>query len=345
MVPRRKRASLKEVAALAGTSTATVSRAISGRGYVAAVTRSRITKAISELNYQPNLQARALRQRTSRIIGLLIPNLLNVYYTNLADELSQLLNELGYRLTLASTRDDPDIERDMLLNMVGHAIDGLVWVPTGGTPELVIFLKEQHTPSIAIVRRVQNDALDTVVFEDFEGSLAANRYLINLGHGRIAFIGGDTKHSSNYDRLQGYIKALEEAGIPTDNSLIEVGSTRNIWGEMATNELLHLSSPPSAIFVASNAIMPGVLKTLRQYRVQIPERMSLICFDDLDWFTYSMPPITAVTTSPATLAKAAVDLLMKRIEQGDEFEGPPVLIKINFELILRDSVLPFWQGH
>ena len=340
MVRNSRRHSLKDVAEMAGTSTATASRAISGKGYVSEEARARIMDAVQKLSYQPNLQARALRQRSSCTIGLVIPNLLNAYYTALADSLSQLLHSRGYHLLLASTRDDPEVEQTMLYDMVGRAVDGLIWVPSDASPALLDYLLDQHTPAISIVRRVPGDLLDAIVFEDFSGSQAATRHLLSLGHERIGYIGGDIRYSSNYDRWQGHLDTLKEAGIVANESLVKLGSARSLWGEMATDELMHLNEPPTAIFVASNAIMPGVLKTLRLHNVHLPEEMSLICFDDMDWFSYSIPSITAVTTDHERFAEAVVDLIMKRIKSPIEYDEPAVLIQINFELVLRRSTVP-----
>ena len=343
-VDRRRRPSLKDVAHLAQTSIATASRAISGAGYVAEETRARILDAARNLNYQPNLRARGLRQRFSRSIGLIIPNLLNAYYTALADAAAQQLTASGYHLLLSSTRDDPSAEHDVLYDMVGQAVDGLIWVPTNPDAELMGYLMSQHTPLVAIVRRLRDDPVDTVVFEDLAGSLAAMQHLISLGHQRVAYIGGDVMFSSNHDRWQGYLNALREAGITPDDALVKLGTNRSMWGTMAMNDLLRLASPPTAIFVASNAIMPGVIRTLRQVSVRLPEEMSLICFDDVDWFSFSVPPITAINTPYTKLAEAAVDLLLARIGQGDGLERPPVFMEISFELMLRRSTAPPRRG-
>jgi LacI family transcriptional regulator len=339
MVRHNTRPSLKDVANLAGTSTATASRAISGKGYVSVDTRRRVLEAVQELSYQPNLQARALRQRTSSTIGLVIPNLLNAYYTALADALSQLLYAKGYHLLLASTRDDPDVEQNMLSDMVGRAVDGLLWVPSSASLELTGYLLEQHTPAVAIVRRVPDDLLDAIVFKDYAGSQAATRHLVSLGHERIGYIGGDIRYSSNFDRWQGFLNAMQECGIPAEDRLVKLGTTWGVWGEKATSELLGLAEPPTAIYVASNAIMPGVLKTLRQHAVQLPEDMSLLCFDDLEWFSYSLPSITAVTTDHLRFAEAAVDLLMNRIQTPKVAGEPSVLVQIDYELIVRQSTM------
>ncbi len=331
---RRRRASLKDVASLAQTSIATASRALSGTGYVGQATKARVLEAARTLNYQPNLRARGLRQRVSHAVGLIIPNLLNAYYTSLADAVSQQLAGRGYHLLLASTRDDPAAEHDTLVDMVGQAVDGLIWVPTAPDPDLLDYLMSQHTPIVAIVRRLTGDPIDTVVFEDCAGSRAATEHLISLGHQRIAYIGGDVMFSSNHDRWQGHLEALRQAGLPQDEALIKLGINRSTWGTMATNDLLRLPSPPTAIFAASNAIMPGVIRTLRQLDVRLPDDMALICFDDVDWFSFSVPPITAISTAYTALAEAAVDLLLTRVAGADR---PPVFMEVNFEFVLRRS--------
>lgn len=333
----RRRASLKDVAAQADTSIATASRALSGTGYVAEGTRTRILEAAKALNYQPNLRARGLRQRFSHSVGLIIPNLLNAYYTSLADAVSQQLAAHGYHLLLSSTRDEPQTENETLIDMVGQAVDGLIWVPASLDASLLDYLASQNTPVVAIVRRLPNDPVDTVVFEDCNGSKAATQHLISLGHQRIGYIGGDVMFSSNHCRWQGYLEALREAGLPVDDALVKLGTNRSTWGTMAANELLRMPSPPTALFVASNAIMPGVIRTLRQLDVRMPDDMSLICFDDVDWFSFSVPPITAISTAHTDLAEAAVDLLLTRIEQQGAHDRPPVFLEVNFELVVRRS--------
>lgn len=332
-----KRANLKDVAAAAQTSVATVSRVLNNTGYFSNETRARVQKAAEDLNYHPNLRAKGLRQQHSRTVGLLIPNLLNAYYTALADDISQRLSDYGYQLLLSSTRDDPAIEQAALRQMIGHDVDGLIWVPTAVNKKLVDTLIAQSIPAVSIVRKVEGNRLATIVFEDFSGAHAAAQHLLQLGHSRIGYIGGDVIYSSNYDRWKGYLRALEEAGVQPDPSLVKLGMVRGAWGSIAAEELLRLPSPPTAIFVASNALMPGVMKTLRQHNVCYPEDISLICFDDLEWFEFSRPPISAVAISHARLAEAAVDLLLRRMQNPVELEGQPVFLQISFELLLRAS--------
>ncbi len=335
-----RRPNLKDVAAQAGTSVATASRVLNNIGYIADETRMRVMQAAEMLNYQPNLRAKGLRRGSSHTIGILIPNLQNAYYTALADSISLLLTQAGYQLLLSSTRDDPDIEWEMLRTMIGHDVDGLIWVPTSHDPRLQKILESQRIPAVSIIRRCAKDMLDTIVFEDFAGSQAATQHLIQLGHRRIGFVGGDIHHSSNYDRWQGYLAALNAAAIPVDERLIRLGSTRSSWGALAANELLSLAERPTALYAASNAIMAGVMKTLHQHKIKIPEQLSLICFDDLDWFSFSSPPITAIAISHERIAEAAVELLLQRIHEPINGERKPIEIQVNFDLIIRGSTAP-----
>ena len=339
-----RRPNLKDVASRAGTSIATASRVLNNIGYIADETRERVMQAAEALNYQPNLRAKGLRRGSSHTVGILIPNLQNAYYTALADSISLLLTRNGYQLLLSSTRDDPAIEWETLRTMLGHDVDGLIWVPTSHDPRLLKILESQRTPTVSIIRRCAKDMLDTIVFEDFAGSRAATQHLIQLGHRRIGFIGGDIHHSSNYDRWQGYLAALKAAAIPVDEKLIRLGSTRSSWGSLAANELLSLAERPTALYAASNAIMAGVMKTVYQHKVRIPEQLSLICFDDLDWFSFSSPPITAIAISHERIAEAAVELLLQRIQEARTSEHKPIEIQVNFDLIIRGSTAPLQRA-
>ncbi len=321
MAPR-KRVGLKEVAALAGTSTATVSRVLNGAGYASPAVRERVLAAAQRLHYEPSLRARGLRKQSSTTVGLIIPNMLNAYYTALADTVGQLLSEAGYSLLLASSRDEPLVERRILRDMVGHDVAGLLWVPTAPDPELLDYLELQQVPVVCIVRSILPQRVDAVVFEDFEGSRAATRHLLDLGHRRIGYIGGDETHSSNQARWRGYQAAFAQAGLAIDAGLARLGALRSAWGFFAATDLLGLADPPTAIYAASNAVMPGVMRALQQCRVAVPRELSLVCFDDIEWFSFVTPPITAVSVSCGTLAQTAVELLLARVAERRPISPP-----------------------
>ena len=340
----RKRANLRDVAAAAHTSVATVSRVLNDSGYYSEHMRTRVRRAAERLNYQPNLRAKSLRQRRSDTVGLLIPNLLNQYYTALADDISQLLHRHGYQLLLSSTRDDPAIEQAAFLQMVGHEVDGLIWVPTTSNKKLIDTLLSRRIPAVSIVRKLEGQPLPTIVFEDLAGAHAATAHLAQLGHKRIGLIGGDPAHSSNYDRQQGYLNALREVSIEPDPALIKMGPATGERGLLAAEELLQLTARPTALFVTTNALMPQVMTSLRRHAVRIPDEISLICFDDLEWFMFSEPPISSIAINHALLAEAAVDLILNLARNPGDMDRHPVLMQISFELLLRASTAPPRRG-
>ena len=339
-VENRKRATLKDVAALAGTSVATASRVLSGRGQVAQSTRAEILSAAKKLNYMPDLRARGLRRRSSSSIGVIIPNLLNAYYTSLSDTISRLLVDRGYHLLLSATRDDADLENEMVSDMIGQGVDGLLWVPVSPAEDLTRMLLRENIPAVSLVRRLPGDPLDTVVFDDYVGAMSAIQYLIALGHRRIGFIDGDVRFSSNRDRWRGYLAALEMAQLPVDDRLIKLDITNSTARILAVDSLFRVPDPPTALFVAGNAHMPSVVRTLRQNDLTIPDHISLICFDDVDWFSFSVPPITAVSVSYERLAKVALNLLFAQIEGSSSRDEKSALITIKHELIVRGSTVP-----
>jgi LacI family transcriptional regulator len=334
------RATLQQVAELAHVSVSTASRVLNDTGYSSSDARSRVLVAAHQLKYQPDLRARGLRKRASLCIGLVIPDLLNVYYTRLADTVTQLLSDRGYHLILASTRDRPAHEIETILGMVGQSVDGLIWVPTSPNADIIQLLYDHETPAVAIVRRILGDVIDTIMLDDLAGSRASILHLFGLGHKRVGFVGGDIRYSNYYDCWQGYIEAHKKAGLSVDEQLVKLGPPRSAWVMQAVHDLLRMEHPPTALLVASNSLMPEVMSVLRQHHINIPSDMSIVSFDDIPWFSYSVPSITAVRADHERLAEMAVDLLMRRIEETSDADPPPLFLNVGFELIVRESTAP-----
>jgi LacI family transcriptional regulator len=224
--------------------------------------------------------------------------------------------------------------------VVSQIVEGLLWVPAHPDTAQLENLQAQGIPVVAIGRRVRGDVVDTVVFEDFGGTHAAAQHLINLGHERIGYLGGDTRHSSNRRRYEGFQAAMDEAGLTIDEGLVKLGSTRTTWGYMVCTEMLSHADRPTALCVGSNALMPGVFGAVRDRGLSAPDEISFICFDDVEWFSYAIPPVTAVKADHERLAEAAIDLLLSRLDDPQEEGQEPVLVTIDYELVLRKSTAP-----
>ncbi len=157
-----------------------------------------------------------------------------------------------------------------------------------------------------------------------------------LGTLQMLIRGHDELHQAVVE-IEGYLAAFREHGLAADDTLIKIGTLQSTWGSVAALDLLRLPAPPTALFVASNSLVPGVMHTLRSQRIAVPDEVSLICFDDVEWFALTVPTVTAVSSSHARLADAAVTLLLSRVEDPDQRWRPPVVMEIGFELVLRNS--------
>lgn len=200
MARRRNPAGRKEAATLAGASVAIASRVLTRKGYASAAARARASNAAEKLSYRVDLRAMGPRGQSSTSVRLVIPNLLNASRPALTASASESLGDSGHELTVSSTRDDSEMERTILNDMISRDATGLINVPTASTGDLPDYFTTQQAHAGGVYRPADaRDRLDTVVFEDINGSRAATHHLIDLGHHGGGYIGGDAAHSSDYD--------------------------------------------------------------------------------------------------------------------------------------------------
>jgi len=333
---KKKRVTIADVAERAELSPATVSRALNKSGYVSEDAQARIEQAVAELGYQPNWMARSLRGKPSRSIGLIIPDILNVFYTSVAKVVAEALRLDGYELILCPNDEDPEIDLGYLKTLWQKQVDGIIYVhPAGGdNSKFVRQLAQGGMPIVEMTRQREDGLLDAVLTDDFRGAYQVTEHLIGLGHRRIGFVVGRTELSTGRRRVDGYRRALEDAGIAPEPDLLRIGSFTRDHGEAAARALLSLPEPPTAIFAGSNRILMGVLYVLRCQGVGIPEDVSVATFDDAEWLGVWHPPITAVDVAIDEMAQLAVDLLLRRMACP---EKKPVTYRLSTTLIERAS--------
>jgi LacI family transcriptional regulator len=332
------RVTIKDVAHRAGLSPSTVSRALNKSGYVSNEARQRIDEAIAELGYQPNWMARSLRGKPSSTIGLIIPDVLNVYYTALARSVAGTLRNNDYALILCVSNEDPETDRDYLETLWEKRVDGIIYThpARGHNSPFVRELAKRGMPIVELNRQREKDILDAILADNLQGAYQMVEYVIDLGHRRIGLILGEADLTTTRNRLVGYRRALEDAGLAVDPDLICIGTFSREFGEEATYGLLQLAEPPSVIFAGNNRILIGILCALQHQGLHIPDDVSVVAFDDAEWLTVANPPITAVDIATDEMAQLAVDLLLRRIA-CPEREGKPVTYMLSTSLIERDS--------
>jgi DNA-binding LacI/PurR family transcriptional regulator len=337
--------SILDVARRAGLSPTTVSRVLNKKGYFSDDAAHRVEEAVRELDYRPNWWARGLRGQPSKLVGLIIPDISNVFYTSLAASVLSVLRKNGYEMILCVNEESPEKDLIYLQILEERHADGILYAhPSGGSNSVFIHeLVGRGMPMVEINRQNEKDLLDAVLADNLRGIQQSMRYLMALGHCRIGLVSGEPSIITGAERVSGYRNALVRAGLPVDLDLLKTGSFSREFGEQAADELLSLQNPPTAIFAGSNRLCLGVLTALSRRNICIPEEISLMAFDDAEWLAAWNPPITAVDIAVGEMAQLAVDLLHRRIT-GAGAGAKPVTYHLSTSLIVRKSCKKLVEG-
>jgi LacI family transcriptional regulator len=325
---------IKDVARLVGVSTASVSHVINGTRYVSEELKKKILKAIDELHYHPNAVARSLVKKKTHTIGILISDILNPFYTAIVRGLEDVTYQSGYSVMLCNSDEAPEKELFYIRILLERRIDGLVISSAFQDGVHPLLSKLRMVPLVTIVRRIRGLGGDCVFADNVEGVYQAIRHLIHLGHRRIAIISGPRGLSSGQERLLGYQKALEDHGIIVDLNFIKFGDFKRESGYTLTQEVLQLKEGPTALFVANNQMTIGALSAINELSIRVPQDLSLVSFDDMEWYSFLDPPLTTVEQSPYLMGKTAGEMLLQKINK--KRKGIKKII-IPSRLIVRES--------
>jgi DNA-binding LacI/PurR family transcriptional regulator len=325
---------MKEVAKLAGVSVATVSRVLNNKPSVSSELRSKVLEAVGELNYQRNRVARSLRVKTSQIIGLIISDIQNPFFTSIVRGVEDLAYEHSYTLLLCNSDEDPDKERLYIDTMLAERVAGVIISPVAEVDNYSSVLLEAGVPIVAMDRRMRDLDVDTVLVNNVEGAYQAVSHLIELGHRRIGFIGGPLQTTTGRERHEGYKKALTEHGISLEQSLLKIGDFKQDSGYQIVCELLEMDDSPVAVFTANNLMTLGALNAIHEKGLSIPQDMAIVGFDDMPWAPSLDPPLTAVAQPTYELGQTAADLLLRRVADP---KRPVEQICLETTLVIRES--------
>lgn len=326
---------IEDVAKHAGVSKATVSRVINGNYGVSEPLRQRVLTAIQTLGYQPDRSARRLRGTTSEILGIIIPDIQNPHFTSVVRGIEDLAYSHQLNVLLCDTDDDPTKQDAYIRVMMAERVAGLIFAPSFGIARQPLQqLAQLGTPIVLIDRSVSQLRYDTVVVDNVQGAYQGTAHLISLGFQRIAFVGGDLDLSPGRERLAGYRQALSDHNLPADPALIQIEHFKIESGQRLTRNLLDSPHPPDAIFAASNLLSIGVLKTVREVGLRVPEDLAVVGFDDMPWAAELFSPLTTVTQPTYELGQEAVRVLLQR---RSDPAAPVRTIALRTSLTIRDS--------
>lgn len=331
-------ATITDVAKQAGVSVSTAARVLSGIGYAAEDTRKLVLEAAKELGYVPNHIARSLRTRRTKMIGLLIGDVENPFYSTIAKHVEAVAKDTGYHVVLCNSNDDPDAEKQYLDLLEGMRIDGLIITPTIRNRRALARLRQKGIVIIQVDRRVEGLGADAILVDNEAGAMAAVSHLIEAGHSRIGILPGDLDVPTARQRLAGYERALKEHGIVVRDRLIKAGSFHREHAIEDATELIGAMPAPTAIFAANNILAEACLLALEDLGLRVPSDISLVAFDDVPWMSMVNPPVTTVRQPIADMARGAVELLLRRLREDEP--GAANTMVFRSELLDRGSVAP-----
>jgi len=327
-------ATLADIAREAGTSPSTASRALSGRGYVSPAVRERLLDAAERLGYVANASARTLKQRTSRVVGVVVSDLGNQFYALLASGIEESLRRAGYQMVLLADNSESAEELAAARTFLAMRAAGVIMTPVGR--EATALLLRQGIAVVEVDRQLADVPCDAVVTDNERGAWEATTHLLEAGHRRIGLLVVDSELTSDVGRLRGYRAAHADAGTTVDEELIVRIPFHTPDAEWRIGALLD-EEAPSAIFAANNLLAEQAWNVLRRRGVRLPHELSLVGFDDVPWMAMVEPGITVVAQPTVEIGRRAARLLLRR---ADDPACPPILECLEPTLIVRGSTAP-----
>ena len=330
---------LKDIARELNVSVITVSKALRGNTDISEATRQRVLTRMKELDYQPNMTARGLATGHSYIVGLIVPDLLNPFFTELAKSLGSALRNQSYGLILASSEEDAEVEKSEIRMMLARGVDALLIASCQEILEGFMSVHNQRTPFVLLDRPFPHLRANFVGTDDFSGGKLATEHLIQLGRRRLAYIGSPDL-SPAADRFRGFRFALRDSDIELREDLIlcvpkEETSGDNAGYEMMST-LLKRKSRPDGVFCHNDVIAIGAMKATLDAGLSIPRDIAFVGFDNVKYSKYLQIPLTSVDQSTQqlgeTAAQLALDLVAKKVDK-------PKTILLAPTLVVRESTI------
>jgi LacI family transcriptional regulator len=335
----KKNATIKDIARMANVSHTTVSRALNDKSRISSETKKRILDIARDLDYRPDFIARSLVIRRTKTLGLVITTIVNPFYIELAQGIEATANELGYSIILCSTHSELQTEKHFIEMLRSKGVDGIILTSAHINDPNIVALAEEGFPIVLVNRRtylsIVKERVDYVGIDNIRGGYLAVEHLIRLGHERIGVIGGSYESSVGYERLEGGKKALEAYGLEKKNEYFLNGDFLKGSGYEGGKSFFAMIHPPTAIFATNDYMALGVYEAIVNEGVKIPEEMSLVGFNDIEFSATKGIELTTIGQKKYEMGATAVKMLVERIE-GKKVESSREVI-LEPELIIRKS--------
>ena len=329
--PRRPR--LADVADLAGVSSSTASRALTDNGYAAPDVKLRVKAAAEQLGYVPDDHARSLKARTTRTVGLLVSDLRNSFYAEVAAGAASVLREHDYTIVLVDDAANDSEEMSAARTFLATRVAGVLLTPVSATVSR--FVSKHGLPVVEIDRQFARGVCDAVLIDNVAAAREVTRHLLSLGHRRVALVIDETDWTTGKGRLRGYTEALEEAGLGLDPDLVVRCGFDSADIAEQTGRLLTARRRPTAVFAANNLLAERVWREAQRLELTIPGDLSFVGFDDAPWMSMVNPGITTVRQPAFELGSRSAQILLSRITKP----ARPRTVLLGSELVERGSTV------
>jgi LacI family transcriptional regulator len=333
--------SIKEVAAHAGVSVATVSNVLNRPDIVAGPTRDRVNASIRELGFVRNESARQLRAGRSRTIGLVVLDVANPFFTDLARGVEDEASKAGLAVILCNSDDQERKEKRYLELLEEHRVQGVLITPVAGAGSRLARLQKRGTPVVLVDSRSSARGQCSVAVDDVLGGDLAVSHLLATGHERIAYVCGPRAIRQVADRHEGAQRALARAGRPPESlHVIEAGSLNVAAGQKAGAEIAALPAAerPTAVFCVNDLVALGLLQDMTRNHIRVPEDVSIVGYDDIDFAAAAAVPLTSVRQPRQQLGRSAARMLIEESAADDTHQHQQVIFEP--QLVVRQSTRP-----
>ena len=335
----KKKSTIYDVAKIAGVSPSTISRVMNTPEIVAEDTRQKVINAVKELAYIPNMMAASMPKRKTNYIGLIIPDITNIFFSNLVRGVQDVCEKHGNSVLVVNSDDSQEKEGRYLKLLYSRRVDGVILTVAGYRekefPEEELSLLEKMN-IVLIDREINGMTTPIVKVNNFVGAYSAVKYLLTMGHRKIMYLAGIEGTKTNRERRKGYLSALKDASISWEKEL-----TADFRLDTAYQKIMHhwpqlknSDELPTAIFAANDLMAIGALKAFAQLQIRVPEDISIIGFDNIPFSDCTYPPLTTIAQPTYQMGQMAVETLLKVIDKKKIQKS----VELKTELIERDSV-------
>jgi DNA-binding LacI/PurR family transcriptional regulator len=330
-------ASIKDIARALGISHSTVSRALRDSPLVRAETAAEIKEKAYALGYRPSAVARSLVTRETRTIGIVVTTIADPFHGEVVTGIEESAAAAGYSVILASSHRDPDREMRVVRALQERRVDGILVASSRVGDLYLSVMAEMRVPIVLINNQHEGQLVYSVSVDNENAARSAVRHLTELGHKRIAYLGDRFGSHSDRERLAGYQSALEDAGIPFQPEMVMEGDSTPEGAAPAVRHLLSLTPRPTALFCYNDMTSLGALRAAADLGIQVPERLSIVGFDDLFFSSYLQPPLTTIHQPRREMGRQATELLLELLN-GEQVATKRIAVQ--GELMVRASTAP-----